>query len=930
MAKSQADRKHTVPRDTKLARARGLAGWASLKGVSFPSVVDSHSTSTPGANPIDGLRAALAGRYDIERELGRGGMGTVFLAEDRKHRRRVAIKVLRPEVRTPVGAERFLREIEIAASMSHPHILPLHDSGQANGLLYYVMPHVEGESLRDRLTREGRLPVDEAVRIARQVASALAYAHARGIVHRDIKPENILLSTGMALVSDFGIARAITAAADSPQLSTAGIVIGTPAYMSPEQASGVHELDGRSDVYSLGCVLYEMLAGQSPHAGPSAQAVIARRLSEPLPNLHTVPDVPEGVVHVVTKALAMAPADRFTTAEQFGLALETVGARNGPRGSRRVVAALAASVLAVALVAGGVLALAPRSKIALVVTLLTRKPAKLDAARLLVAPFDNETGDSNLANLGDMAADWITRGLSRTGLVEVVDGRTAWVTSRIVEKTPRMFRTSNPARALAEETGAGTVVWGTYYRDRDSLRFQAQITDVATGRVIRAIQPANGRLSAPTEVIDRLRQHVVASLAVIADTANAGWAAGDEPPSYEAYQETVRGVWSYMRGDSADAFSHLRAAAALDSSYITPLVVLAEAYDVLRQWDQVDTLVRRAERYRARFVPPERAWLDLLHADLRGDRLASLQGARELLRLSPGSPEYAALVALTAVYQNRPREALETLSRVDPQRGLLLSPLGSWYWVHLADARHELGSYAAELEDTRRGVHQFPEALFPAYCELRALAALGRLDELDRRRRAFVSSQDRPALINRLQLSIARELRAHGYRAQAIRLADHLGPDVQSERGDTIVPRSAADRTTDRVVWAWSLYLAERWDEAHTVFTALAGQDSSNVGYQVALGVVAARRGDRSEAERIAMKLASMRRPHLFGINTYGRAKIASLLGEREGAVGLLRDALAQGLRGWSFLGDVDIHTDMDFESLRDSPAFQQLVRPKD
>ena len=309
------------------------------------------------ADDLASLRTALQSRYTVERELGRGGMGTVFLAEDRKHRRRVAIKVLRPEVSTPVGAERFLREIEIAASMSHPHILPLHDSGQANGLLYYVMPHVEGESLRDRLTREGRLPVDEAVRIARQVASALAYAHARGIVHRDIKPENILLSAGMALVSDFGIARAITAAADSPQLSTAGIVIGTPAYMSPEQASGVHELDGRSDVYSLGCVLYEMLAGQSPHAGPSAQAVIARRLSEPLPNLHTVPDVPEGVVHVVTKALAMAPADRFTTAEQFGLALETVGARNGPRGSRRVVAALAASVLAVALVAGGVLAL---------------------------------------------------------------------------------------------------------------------------------------------------------------------------------------------------------------------------------------------------------------------------------------------------------------------------------------------------------------------------------------------------------------------------------------------------------------------------------------------------------------------------------------------------------------------------------------------
>ena len=278
------------------------------------------------ADDLASLRTALQSRYTVERELGRGGMGTVFLAEDRKHRRRVAIKVLRPEVSTPVGAERFLREIEIAASMSHPHILPLHDSGQANGLLYYVMPHVEGESLRDRLTREGRLPVDEAVRIARQVASALAYAHARGIVHRDIKPENILLSTGMALVSDFGIARAITAAADSPQLSTAGIVIGTPAYMSPEQASGVHELDGRSDVYSLGCVLYEMLAGEPPFAGPSVHTILARHVLDPVPDLRSVrATIPESLERVVLKALAKVPADRFGDATQFSEALARPG-----------------------------------------------------------------------------------------------------------------------------------------------------------------------------------------------------------------------------------------------------------------------------------------------------------------------------------------------------------------------------------------------------------------------------------------------------------------------------------------------------------------------------------------------------------------------------------------------------------------------------
>src|SRR5689334_25189836 len=213
------------------------------------------------------VAAALADRYRIERELGAGGMATVYLAEDLKHRRRVAIKVLRPELGAAVGAERFLREIETTANLRHPHILPLYDSGSAGGLLYYVMPLVEGESLRDRLAREKQLPIDDALRIAREVADALSYAHARGVIHRDIKPENILLEGGHAVVADFGIARAVsTAGAD--RLTETGMAIGTPMYMSPEQAAGDPDLDGRSDLYSLGCVLYEMLGVQAPFTGP--------------------------------------------------------------------------------------------------------------------------------------------------------------------------------------------------------------------------------------------------------------------------------------------------------------------------------------------------------------------------------------------------------------------------------------------------------------------------------------------------------------------------------------------------------------------------------------------------------------------------------------------------------------------------------------
>src|SRR2546430_8077212 len=232
------------------------------------------------AGPVDRVRRAMADPCCLERELGHGGMATVYLARDLRHGRPVAIKVLRPEIAAALGPERFLREIELAARLTRPHILALHDSGQAGGSLYYVMPYIEGESLRDRLAREGPLPLEDALRITREVASALSYAHNHDVVHRDIKPENILLSGGEAVVADFGIARAIKRAAGSG-LTEAGIPVGTPAYMSPEQASAAQAVDGRSDIYSLGCVLYEMLAGEPPYTGASAQVVIAKRFTDP-------------------------------------------------------------------------------------------------------------------------------------------------------------------------------------------------------------------------------------------------------------------------------------------------------------------------------------------------------------------------------------------------------------------------------------------------------------------------------------------------------------------------------------------------------------------------------------------------------------------------------------------------------------------------
>jgi len=266
---------------------------------------------------LDRLKAALADRYMIERELGRGGMATVYLAKDLKHHRQVAIKVLDPELAHAIGHGRFLQEIEIAAQLNHPHILPLHDSGDANGLLYYVMPYVEGESLRDRLDREGQLPMEDVSQIVEEVADALSYAHSLGVIHRDIKPENILFTAGHAVVSDFGIAKAVDAAGGQ-SLTETGLAIGTPTYMSPEQAGGEKKADGRSDIYSLGCVAYEMLGGQPPFTGPTPQAILARHSLDPVPPLRTVrPAISASVEGALDKALAKTPADRFRSAKDF-------------------------------------------------------------------------------------------------------------------------------------------------------------------------------------------------------------------------------------------------------------------------------------------------------------------------------------------------------------------------------------------------------------------------------------------------------------------------------------------------------------------------------------------------------------------------------------------------------------------------------------
>ncbi|HEX2250587.1 MAG TPA: serine/threonine-protein kinase, partial [Gemmatimonadales bacterium] len=416
--------------------------------------IDQKQREQPEAN----LRASLAARgVELGSEVGRGGMAIVYRAYDRRHSRQLVVKVLRPEAYAALGPDRFLREIQIAASLHHPHIVPIYDSGAVDGVPFYVMPYIEGESLRERLAQTGRLTVDEALRIAREVGDALAYSHAHGIVHRDIKPENILLEGSHALVADFGIA--LAARRTPPQLTwqmdegesrltSTGMVVGTPAYMSPEQATADPAVDGRSDIFSLGCVLYEMLAGERPFNGRSAQAVIAERFEKlPVPLHQRHPDVPAEISDAVAKALALEPEARFPTIGDFLAALDTVRTRRSPWRWRP---ALAGSLAVV------------------VLSLLVSWPAfrqvqRLDPRRVAVASLSNQTGSRSLDPLGALIGDWITERLSRSG-VEVVISATV-VPARHAERAAGGAQ-NDPEwlRDLALETRAGTLVSGSYYR----------------------------------------------------------------------------------------------------------------------------------------------------------------------------------------------------------------------------------------------------------------------------------------------------------------------------------------------------------------------------------------------------------------------------------------------------------------------------------
>jgi tRNA A-37 threonylcarbamoyl transferase component Bud32 len=875
------------------------------------------------ADPLSSLAAALAGRYTIERELGRGGMATVYLARDAKHQRRVAIKVLKPELAAALGPERFLREIEIAAGLTHPHILPLHDSGDAAGLLYYVMPYVEGESLRDRLACEGQLPLRDARSIMQEVGDALGYAHAHGVVHRDVKPENVLLSGGHAVVTDFGVAKALSAAGADTTLTNAGVALGTPAYMAPEQAAADPAADHRVDVYALGVMAYEMLGGRTPFAGRSAVQTLAAHITEaPRPVIEVRPDCPLPLAAVVMRCLEKAPDARPQKASEIVQALDprlTPAGRRGMRARHRRVL-IVASVALLLLVGLGRTVFLPTAARATLLTLMRRPDAALVPARLLVVPLENQTGDTTLDALGVMAADWIGQALSSVSGVEVVDPRTALATHEVVRRIPWPLRSRDQAVAMARETGAGTLVVGAFYKDGDSLLFEVKITDVVRGRLVRALAPVRGSLHAPSRALAELQRRVAATVALASDTT-AGTQIGSfaEPPSLDAYEEVYRGVEAYFRGDTTGEYAHLERAARLDTSYTTPLVFLAFARTYNGQYWLADSVVHRAERLNERLAPAERAMLDHVEALIRGDPGEAVRAAGRFAALMPGSQESPLLLASVALSTFKPRLALNALARVDPDRGMNLA--GPFYWLYQAEAAAQLGDWPKSLAMGDAGRRRFPASPSMSFAVARAQARLGRVTDLEQTVANRPARNGGDVLVGQARLAIAMwaELRMAGHRDAADRLIARYAVLLDAVRGDTT---RDAQYVRGGVLWR-----AGRIAEARDIFAVLETRDTSGDRFDdvAQLGITEAMLGDRAAAVRAERVLGTANPRYDRGVPKLLEAEVVAALGDRDRAVQLLQQAISLGA-GLETLSSV--FGNPDLEPLYGYPPFEELLKP--
>ncbi len=640
--------------------------------------VDRSNTSDDTSYSVSMIQEALGDRYRVEREIGRGGMAVVYLAQDRRHSRAVAIKVLRSELGTVIAPQRFNREIGIAAQLTHPNIVPLYDSGAAGELLYYVMPFINGESLRDRLRREGQLPIDDAVSITCDVASALQYSHTLGLVHRDIKPENILLEGGRTIVTDFGIARAIDSVGND-KLTQTGLSLGTPAYMSPEQASA-GSVDARSDIYSLGCVLYEMLAGSPPFGGENARAIIARKMVDRLPSLHVVREtVSPALEDVLSKALARSPADRFASADQFSAALAT--ALKAPhvkrkRPSLRRVSAIAGVI---------VLALAATAWLAKSRGLLFAEP-RIESVAVL--PFQNLSQDGG--------QDYLAAGMHDALITELAQVGTLRVISRT--STLRFKNTEKSAAEIASELGVDGLIETSMVKTGDSIRIQSQLirthpreahvwarTYNIDSRGVFGLQRDMAR-----EIWDRINVHVTP-----VEAARLAQAHEVQPLAYEEYLRGQHLLRQNTLASANEAMVHFEAARQRDSSYAPIYMSIAGVWSWRARLGAMppEEAFRNAEPSVARALQLDSTSVDahLMLAAVREFQWNWPAADREYRRALAIAPNDARACGNYSIFLSNLRDPSEGLPLAD--RALRLDPLNPFAHIQVGTVLRDMGRF---------------------------------------------------------------------------------------------------------------------------------------------------------------------------------------------------------------------------------------------
>lgn len=819
------------------------------------------------------LARALSGKYELERELGRGGMATVFLAHEQKHKRRVVIKVLKPEMAAWLGAERFLREVHIIARLGHPNILGLIDSGESDGFLYYVMPHVGGETLRDHLQKSAEVSVEQTITVLRDIASALSYAHREGVVHRDLKPANVLWAQGHAYLMDFGIAKLRDTEPGQRDLTEIGAAIGTPAYMAPEQRISDPALDHRADLYSWGVVAHEMLTGRLPMASEKAGEIDADSIRA------LRPDVPVSLAQLISSTLALDPDGRPATAAVVVADLDRV-LESPVYLHRRAMSvwALVATGVAVLLLGAGVLWWKQ-----------TRTGAETGTRLPLpiaVLSFSNETGDTTLNTWGRMAGDWVTEGLQTTELVSVVPWPTSLRANDRIAAEVRGGHTVDPVAMAREETGAGTIITGSYYLVGDSLTFRAEVNDAVRGRLLASIPPIRASRERPEAGIDALRQRIMGMIALYTDD-RLGQVPGlaRRPPTFEAYQIFDAALDQFRDQNYSEALVGFRRAFAADTEFMAALLNASIAAWNVGNLPLADSLVQDIRERQNQLGDFQRVRFEALQALLVGDGEGEVEALRRASRLAPATMSTHNL-AIATLSTDRPAEALAALETLDPEHG----DMRGWssYWTQLTHALHLLGQHERELEAARKLEQLYPDRRVGLALEVRALAALGRPAAIDSA--LYTARALTPTTYwsqGAAMVVAGEELTAHGF-------VDEGAKYLQRGRGWLEQQLKIYPGDVNHRYWMGSvLYDLAAWKESALVFRRLSTEAPDRLDYRGLAAVAAARTGDARAEDRLGDANPSER-----GTLVMYRARLAAIRGDHDAALTLFSEAVRRGLRG--------------------------------